>query len=511
MAKIGDYIHLNYNNYLKYSLNTVQSGEREQPNVQQIFDEQTKMLHKRLQTRKKYLDLNIEEVENQLNFYYDATKGINEEKIKSDISQQDLENMHKAIEIFLGKKLDNIIIDREKLQSIAVAKDINTKFLKDKEGYRKNLLMLLSNFGKINTERSINRKTIEKRVNLLREARNRLASKDPTNSYNLIKEINAISKEWGRLQSMMTKEDQGRLFLEGEREKKFIEQLNDLISKFLTGSSTMHGEYAEAVVVATNYLVNASAKKGINDILRVLENRVKGQQRSAKGLSYVNFDSDLVDFNQIIGDKTSYTDAYGNKFNTTITQDKVDVEIEVNGLQVPASLKNINLKANFDIHLLEGRSVLALVQDYSTFVNHYLNIAAEHGDEPSGYSKILDLANKTMKLTILVKALEGGVFGRSKSGEIGRSQRADLFIINDNSIGRFRVFLIDDILTAIEQNLSLLKTGEFDTYGRLQNNYIGSFNEPDINDARIRISNLLAQLHSMELSVSIDKKVFSLI
>ena len=105
MAKIGDYIHLNYNNYLKYSLNTVQSGEREQPNVQQIFDEQTKMLHKRLQARKKYLDLSIEEVENQLNFYYDATKGTNEEKIKSDISQQDLENMHKAIEIFLGKKL----------------------------------------------------------------------------------------------------------------------------------------------------------------------------------------------------------------------------------------------------------------------------------------------------------------------------------------------------------------------------------------------------------------------
>jgi hypothetical protein len=107
--------------------------------------------------------------------------------------------MHKAIEIFLGKKLDNVIIDREKLQSMAVAKDINANFLKDKEGYRKDLLMLLSNFGKINTERSINRKTIEKRVNLLREARNRLASKDPTNSYNLIQEINAISKEWGRL------------------------------------------------------------------------------------------------------------------------------------------------------------------------------------------------------------------------------------------------------------------------------------------------------------------------
>jgi hypothetical protein len=38
----------------------------------------------------------------------------------------------------------------------------------------------------------------------------------------------------------------------------------------------MHGEYAEAVVVATNFLVNASAKKGINDILGALEDKVKG-------------------------------------------------------------------------------------------------------------------------------------------------------------------------------------------------------------------------------------------
>jgi hypothetical protein len=47
-----------------------------------------------------------------------------------------------------------------------------------------------------------------------------------------------------------------------------------LISEFLTGSSTVHGEYAEAVVVGINYLANARAQgethnliKGLSDVL----------------------------------------------------------------------------------------------------------------------------------------------------------------------------------------------------------------------------------------------------
>jgi hypothetical protein len=52
----------------------------------------------------------------------------------------------------------------------------------------------------------------------------------------------------------------------------------------------------------------------------------------------------------------------GNRFSSKITQDKVDVEIDIGDLKIPASVKNINLKNKIsDIHLLEGRSVLALV------------------------------------------------------------------------------------------------------------------------------------------------------
>jgi hypothetical protein len=61
---------------------------------------------------------------------------------------------------------------------------------------------------------------------------------------------------------------------QNDKQKKFINDLNDLISEFLTGSSTAHGEYAEAVIVGINYLANARAQgethnliKGLSDVL----------------------------------------------------------------------------------------------------------------------------------------------------------------------------------------------------------------------------------------------------
>ena len=114
-----------------------------------------------------------------------------------------------------------------------------------------------------------------------------------------------------------------------------------------------------------------------------------------------------------------------------------------------------------------------------------------------------------MKLTVLLKALAGGVAGRSADGQIGMSQEADLFIINDNSVGRFRVYLIDDILNAVQANIDLLKTGGLDHLSKLSNTYVGSRGDLNMGDARVRISNLLAQLHQMELQVSIGKQVFS--
>lgn len=523
MSKIGHYIHLDYGNYLKYSLKTREeaNGEIIPPNTEEVFNEQISNMRKRIKARKNRLNVNKQEIEDQLNYYYDATKMGKDEKLNNGITKEDLNKMRKSIEGFLGEKLNNVIIDENTLSSQAVKGNFKASILQAKEGYRKDLLKELSRIN-VNEESGINRTTVQNRINTLIEIRKRLIRHDSINSESLINTISSLVKEWGKLERELTRANTRRLQInQNDKQKKFIEDLNDLISEFLTGSSTVHGEYAEAVVVGINYLANARAQgethnliKGLSD---VLQTNVKGQERSRKGLQALRFDSDFVDLDQVIDgtiydSKYSATDAIGNKFSSNITQDKVDVEIDIGDLKIPASVKNINLKNKIsDIHLLEGRSVLALVQDYSTFVNHYLNVMAKHSNgEPSGHGDLIDKATETMKLTILLKALEGGVFSQSTDGQIGRSQKADLFIINDNSIGRFKVYYIDDILDRIENRLNLIKTGDLDKVKRLDNDYVGSkLDGPDMGNARIRISNLLAQLHRMELNVSIDKQVFN--
>ena len=81
-----------------------------------------------------------------------------------------------------------------------------------------------------------------------------------------------------------------------------------------------------------------------------------------------------------------------------------------------------------------------------------------------------------------------------------------IFIINDNSKGGFKIYTISDILERVNQNLDLLQVGDIDTLSELDNNYIG--NENNSNDALVRISGILAQLHQMQLNVSISKAVF---
>lgn len=430
--------------------------------------------------------------------------------------------MHDAIHEEIGKKLDRVSIDYNTLSSALITGDFNAAVLEAKNGYSEDLMSQLKDFAKktdLGQSGKANRKNVEDRIKLLIKVRERLAAEDPTNSKALRKRLKSLETEWNALVKLLDNYKKGshnRLDLSKKRYARFVNELNEVISSFLSGSTTLHGEYAEAVIVATNYLANAKALQVTGDILGGLPNAlkqgVKGRNASATGLLSVNFDSDFVDLKQVVAgtvyDNKNSMDSEGNVFSTKITQDKVDVEIIVNGMKVPASVKNYNMgNPKTDIHLLSGRSVLALVQEYDNFVNHYLNVVAEHDDkEPS--KNLLDSASEAMKLTVFLKALAGGIASRTKSGEIGFSQQADLFIINDNSVGRFRVYLIDEILDAVQRRVDLLKTGALDSMNKLSNDYVGSLDNLNMGDAKVRISNLLAQLHQMELQVSIGKEVF---
>jgi hypothetical protein len=104
-----------------------------------------------------------------------------------------------------------------------------------------------------------------------------------------------------------------------------------------------------------------------------------------------------------------------------------------------------------------------------------------------------------MKLTILLKALQGAVYAKDRNGQTGNTAMVDVFIVNDTSVGKYKVYSINEILDAIENKISFLKTGDFDEISRLSNDPVDLNEGLNMTDARVRISNLLAQLHSMSL------------
>lgn len=508
---IGDYVHAYYKNYLKYG--TSQNDEKQKPQSKEIFINHEKNIKASVFHRKSLLamnNVNKKEIEKQLNYFFDAQKRIGPSNL-GEISQKDLELMFKAVNEHLQKELKKVSIDPSTLSSVNIINENIEKVISAMgQEAGQELINILKNFSKseigARSKESVYKSTIEDRLKILSQIRQSITGIEGAKE--LINKLESLERQWYGTQEQAGIKDMyaGGSKINKNIEQTFINDLNATISSFLGGSSTVHGVYAETIVILTNYILNAKALGKTNfimaDFLKALETNSKGTKTSAKGLKASNFSKDFVDLGWITG---KIADANGNYFSAHETQDKVDVEIEVKGLKIPASIKNYNLQNTYmvkDVHLLSGRSVLALVQDYDVFLNHYLNVVSNHPDkEPNTID--LTQAHEAMKLTILLKALEGGVFSNKKY-----TDKAELFIINDNSQGKFKVYYISDILDEVSKKLEYLKTGEYDEVTKLNNDWIGVEKEPNMSDAKVRISNLLKQLHGMALDVSVSKQIF---
>lgn len=530
---IGNYVHYRYENYIENGL-TINSrqGITEQ-DISKVFEEQIKRVYDLGKTRKTSKELDLKKIENQLNFWFDARNKKN--KLDGiEVTQEELEIMEKAINNFLEKHLQGVDINMDTLRAAVLSGNFNEELLKIQTNSGKELLKVLQSFNELKVSTKTGTRNIgalQSRINALLSARDCL--KDDVNSQSMKNSIDDLEKKWKELVYFFNKKakqsidisdenNSGKAIKNTKRLQNFVDELNTILKGFRYSSAAAHGEYAETAIVAMNALINYHALKNTSDLFGFINNalntEVKGKDTSRKILNISHFDSNFTDLG-LISEGTHYKNELDiNKetslgyFSTKSTQDKVDIIFnfkdgeEVFG--IPASVKNYNLQnTRFnDIHLLSGRSVLVLVQEFEDFVNHYLNVMAEHPDKgPS--SSLIDLAHYTMKLTVLLKAIQGGVETNK-----GISEKADLFIINDNSQGRYKVYTIDQILDKIIFSVNkledILKTGDLDNTKILENKFIGTESEFDENNAKKRISNLLNKLHQMELKVSISKSVF---
>ena len=341
----------------------------------------------------------------------------------------------------------------------------------------------------------------------------------------------------------------GKMMIGQTNQENFIKALNQIYESLKKASAAYYtgiaGEvYAIYMTTIVPKVANGITKKELSELLNVLFNGTKEQKasygligmQSSPSILKMDLFADTHDIGK--NSKLSRMDEKipnyvyhlsNQKMELHSTQDKVDAIFTLeNDEKINASIKNYNLSLQPDFGLLSGTSILKYVQQYTIFLNHYLNITASHSDKgkqpPNG---IIKYFNQLMYLTITLKALAGGVY-KLQNNQVVQSQQAELFVVNDNSIGQYRVYFIDDIINFLEKNLKLI-----DKYITIQgfpiNNvwhqefegvfaktitykgYGGKTKKKGINrgPAHLRILKLLNVLDQFKLEVSMSSNILS--
>ena len=289
-----------------------------------------------------------------------------------------------------------------------------------------------------------------------------------------------------------------------------VDLVNQCISTFKDLANLEKGTLLETTISLASILSGSIA---VDNVQKYISEAVVGKNTKENIYATAQFSKE-VDWKTVLG--KDYTEPINEimEIKTKATQDKVDTVLTWKDNKsnqtklVGISAKNLSVHTNATIKLVEGVSLLNLLQDFENidFVNHYLNIAALHDKEQqplqgSRYSDLINKAHLAIKANILIKALQGHKLDSSVP---------ELLVLNDNNTGAVYVF---DIYNLIYQVLSSIGGSEpfgnsvieENSYGEdiTKIHFINSWVDNDSRDYGPRISNLLADVHSNKMRVGL--------
>lgn len=550
--RMGDYIHWRYSSYINNGLSVSKGNATSRADAIKIFQEQRRRVLELCP--KQNMSQSLEDLEKKLNFFYGSRNSavISEDftpEQNAAIQEYMRQITEKTISEMYPKLTENTIADYSNLSASKIAGDTTSRRSKGLAARNKAV-----NFNRANQSRTTYG-AISKSLNELIAFRDTLEPLIKCNAdLTLINKVDELKKKYQNFIDKVNKtvssqyyyakdtkhtglqysgmfkqvsfreeilDNQGNVSTVGD----FAREIQNLVDMTKQATAVaLEGVLGEIVPVAIMTVWEQFQTMAAGDVMTALEDLqlqdyivdlVKGQakvaQQRTKKMTTAN---KVLAKRGISGDMQAQI---GNaKIRASYTQDKVDIALNVgSGEIVNVSAKNINLNSGYNISLLSGANLVNYVQDYPEFVNHYLNVTAdivENDPGSNGYfsdrgaylGQPIIAARDSMKMTIALHALTGGVIGQSKEGVIGPSAQAALFIVNDNSTGRFHVYSTQDLLSKIDENLRYLKVeGVPDLW---TNRWVGR-SEKNIANAFARSASILAQMHEVKLKVSLDPAI----
>lgn len=517
--KIGSYVHWRYQNYLDYGLRMSKWGEKLSTPVSPIMKMQAQKKKIMIEAKKVYkhskdIKLPAKDITNYLNFFYNP-KDKKSDNTVPGLTQDQIDTILEAVTKYHGKDLVNKQVSRT-LQ--VTNQNVNYNGAKDfyesLDGNTQAELLALGRYINRAVKQRRRSTVLDKYMKNLEGIYNRIGQNMQNNAS--VKTIEDLIKAWKNIQNASVGKKSIKIDDININSASFFSQLKQFYQDMTAAevASQVQGYLAQSVVICQNHVLeNKSQNVTADMLLQVLQGAAAQPSKSRKGVSAQFLDTRYADLKQIHANSKRKLDVGQGSFSAHLTEDKVDLTLTIDNINVPISLKNYNMQSPGSVHLLSGSSVLGLTQEYVSFLNHFLNIYPDRqgGVEDATAAEKAE-AKQAMQLTILYKALVGGVYTAG-----GKTATAELFVVNDNSKGKYRVYYMKDLIDAAVNNLasvqanqsaSYLQTGDFDTQ-TIKHDFVGNASNINGGDAQRRISNLLNKLHIMKLKVSLNKTLFS--
>lgn len=540
MAKVGSYIHYNYNNYLKYGIGVRDGSPPEDSDS--LISTHKRALEAVMGQRSQINKANIKNIlEYQLNFFftpgaYSIDVGFNSEdasriqKLVIDIVNQAANSLN----------LKSASIDWNNLSATDGSVDLGDR-IKDFKNARKGF--------KSRNNRTTYEAVVRRVEELVQRAKD-LQGSTRNADVAFIDKMNSIMNEFGDVYSdILSKADEIRqqtgysyqkgltfdkyiankgstgnqlkgLFTMNDKQQNFVAALKEALD--MTKQTTdigIQGALGEYIPAVSQFVLEQLGKKSLDELLSEFESNdgksqiidiVKGKVIGNEKSTHIAYNKNVVTSNTTQTGSLIQAQIGDVPLRVNATQDKVDVVLDLpGGKTINASMKNVNLN-NGSIGILKGSSSLNLLQDYPDFANYYLNVSANEGRENWAVAPLSELqkAHEAAKLTIGLHALAGGVWGIQEDGSISRSKTAEILVVNNvgSSKGYFKVYFISDILKRVEEQTELLKIEGWDSPRVYNNSWVGgqTGSNKTFKSAWDRTMKVLVQLHTEKINVSIS-------
>ena len=264
--------------------------------------------------------------------------------------------------------------------------------------------------------------------------------------------------------------------LQGVKTESILGHIQEAIqnTSFNTWRSHVVGEFGEGLVALCADKVESLS---VEEVGNFLKESVVGDQRT----------SITLDKSKVARDLSSHlsTDKEGNVYSWGATQDKVDVNIQINGQDVLASVKNYydagSVTLQKEVSLF---AALAFLESKQKFGTHWLNM---HAGTLKGQSR--GEADEVLKQEIAFEALVSG--NPLKRGVDG----ANIFVYLDRKTGRVFVKSTKDILIKEFDRIKITPD--------IKSIILNNSEDTQIQD---RITKVLLDAHATQLHVAMSVK-----